>query len=387
MPFTISSRQAATLLIGISAAVLILIFSLLGWTVEWLWLKELGYDTVFWRVNLTKIGLFVATFLPAFLFFWLNVRALIQVAIHPDAGTLTWLINTSPATWENSPWVRAGRILLPTIGALFFAMSVASKWDILLRFQFAMPFGQIDPVFGYDIGFFVFELPFYSALQSTVTAIALVGIGTNAVFCHYLGLFRNWSNVGIDLRTHIFRTLATNGILFLTAWAVGYYLDRYEVLFDSGGTVHGAGYTDSTIVIPALTIMAGASLALISVFVVAIRMNRPQLAILGTASLVTLAFVTLFLVPTGFQYFVVKPNELQLEQPFLKQNIDHTRQAFGIDNVEERFYPAITDLTFNDLTSNQDTLNNIRLWDWRPCFRRSARCRKFAFTTDSTISM
>ena len=366
MPQPFSSRAQFWLAAAITLVAVLVVFSLLGWTVEWLWLTEVGYPEVFWRVNLTKIGLFVGTFVPLYFFFWLNVRAVITVVLHPDSGAFTWFIAAPVSTWNSSAWIRLIRALAPALGAAFFATSAASQWDTAIRFLHAQDFGQIDPVFGLDVGFYVFSLPLYEALQSMIVALGVIGIGANAVLCHYLGLFRKWASLAEDLRAHVVRTISANGILFVAGWGGGYFLDRYRLLYDAKGIVHGPGYTDVAVTIPALGVMAGASIALIAVLVVGIKTKRYQLPALGVVSYFGLAALALAIVPGLFQYFVVKPTELELEESYLRSNIDFTRQAFGIDKVEERDYPAVTELTYADIAANQDTLRNIRLWDWRP---------------------
>jgi uncharacterized membrane protein (UPF0182 family) len=366
MPSWLTTRARFWLMVAATAVVVLLTFSLLGWTVEWLWLSDLGYPQVFWRVNLTKLGLFVGGFLVFFLFFWLNVRALIATMLHEDAGSLNWIISSPVSAWSDSLPMKLVRIGLPTLGAMVFATGLASKWDMVIRFLYGGDFGSDVPTMDVDVGFFVFSLPLYMALQATVVALSLVAIGANVVVCQYLGLWRRWQNLAEDLRYHIFRSLSLNAMLFALTWGAGYYLDRFKLFFDAAGVVHGAGYTDVTVTIPALTIMVGASVALVGVFAAGLKLNRPQLAVLGLGSYVGIGVIALMVVPALFQHFVVKPNELELEEPYLTSNIDFTRKAFGIDKVVERPYPAATDLNYNDIAANQETLRNVRLWDWRP---------------------
>lgn len=190
MPPWLTSRMRFWLAVAITAVAAALAFSLLGWTVEWLWLTDLGYPQVFWRINLVKLGLFVGGFLIFFLFFWLNVRALVDTALHEDAGSLNWIVTSPVSSWSSSLDVRLVRLAAPTVGALIFAFAAAGKWDTVIRFLFAQDFGREEPAFGLDVGFFIFSLPFYNWIQSTVVALSLVGLGMHVVVCQYLGLFR-----------------------------------------------------------------------------------------------------------------------------------------------------------------------------------------------------
>jgi uncharacterized protein len=155
-------------------------------------------------------------------------------------------------------------------------------------------------------------------------------------------------------------------ILFAALWAVGYYLDRFHLLYSTRGTVFGAGYTDVHFVVVGLWVMIGATGILGALVLIEIwgrKLNRIPFWVGGYFLLFILVLV---LLPGIIQRFVVKPNELELETPFLKHNIEFTRKAFQLDLMEERQYPALRDLTFQQIRDNQDTLENIRLWDYRP---------------------
>jgi uncharacterized membrane protein (UPF0182 family) len=130
--------------------------------------------------------------------------------------------------------------------------------------------------------------------------------------------------------------------------------------------VYGAGYTADHVTRIALWIMTGASAALCALFV--LNIFRPQLRLIIAASGIyaALYLIGILLVPTLFQRLIVQPNELALETPYLKNNIEFTRQGYGLDAIQETFYPALSDLTSEVIAKNQDTIQNIRLWDWRP---------------------
>ncbi len=367
MPLSFKGGSGVWFAVAAGLGVLAVFFSLLGWTVEWLWMGELGYRQVFWRIRLTQVGLFFAVFVPAFLYLWLNAIPLVRTC------------SLAEATVPVGPWLRAKRrdptpawaigaavILLPMVVAVLLATSFASTWDEFIRLSFAQSFDRAEPILGRDAGFYVFTLPFLDIVQDKLVVIATLGLGMHLLAYHQVGLLRNWKTVDDELRQRVLRTLAPNAIFFLLAWGWGYYLDRFHLLFESGGAVFGPGYTDVHVVMPVLGIMAGASVALIAVVIVGAFRNSMQWPLLGAGSFVVLVAIALFGVPAVFQQFVVKPNELQLETPYLAHNIEFTRFAFDLNRVEERSYPAVTDLTLDQIRDNGDTLDNIRLWDWRP---------------------
>ena len=152
----------------------------------------------------------------------------------------------------------------------------------------------------------------------------------------------------------------------MAGYGWGYFLDRYELLYSTTGVVYGAGYTDLTVVRLGLWGMLVASVALGVTVIFAYRVKRLQLAAWGTVIYFGLLVIFLLVAPQAVQKFIVEPNELGLETPYLKHEIAFTREAYGINAMEERSYPALSNLTREKVNANQQTLNNIRLWDWRP---------------------
>ena len=358
MPFSLLARTSFWLFLVVAVVALVLVFAFFGWSVQWLWFRELGYLEVFWRIRLTQVGLFATAFVLAGTFFWANGYALARTVLDGRIGIL--------AGWSNPAAVKAALAVVPTIGAFFFAGVFSLAWDEFVRLSFAGEFGRADPILGREIGFYVFTLPFLEAVQDFLVSVIAVGTAPHLVALNQLGVFRDWKIVDEALRRRVLRILGANAVLFLLAWGWGYYLDRFELLYDSDGTVFGPGYADVNVVLPALAVMIGATFAVIGAIVFGVVQGRLQVPLLGGVAYAVLAAASLVVVPGIFEQFVVKPNELDLEEPFLRHNIDLTRLAYGLDRVQEQSYPAFTELTAEAIAANDDTLRNVRLWDWRP---------------------
>jgi uncharacterized membrane protein (UPF0182 family) len=150
------------------------------------------------------------------------------------------------------------------------------------------------------------------------------------------------------------------------SWAWGFYLDRFDLLYSSLGVVYGPGYTAWNITRIDLWVMIAASILLCGMLVVCVF--RPNLRIIAGAggAYVVLYVVGILLLPFLVQKLFVQPNELELETPYLKHNIDFKRKAFNLARIRETKYPALADLTQAQIAENEDTIQNIRLWDWRP---------------------
>ena len=256
---------------------------------------------------------------------------------------------------------------LAAIAALIFAVVFYSQWDTFLRFRYGGPFGLSDPLFGVDVGFYLFHLPFYELLQSSLTALTLITLLAALVFYMGFGLLRfgrsgQMEGQGPKAVPHL-------SILFfvlVASWGWGFYLDHYQLLYSTQGVVFGAGYTADHVTRIAFWIMASASAALCVLLVLNIFRPRLRVINIGAGIYMALYLIGALLTPALFQRFIVQPNELALETPYLKNNIELTRKAYGLDAIQETFYPALSDLTSEVIGRNQDTIQNIRLWDWRP---------------------
>ena len=215
------------------------------------------------------------------------------------------------------------------------------------------------------MGFYLFRLPFYRLLQSSLillTALAIVGV-VSQYACFGLmrfGAARQIETWGVVPHLSI--------LLFILAATLGYgyYLDRYDLLYSTMGVVYGVGYTADHVTRIALGVMIGASAAACALLVLNVFRPRWKAMAIGVGAYVALYVMGIVLVPALFQTFVVQPNELTLETPYLKSHIEFTRKAYNLDAIQETSYPALADLTPEAIANNQGTIQNIRLWDSRP---------------------
>ena len=154
--------------------------------------------------------------------------------------------------------------------------------------------------------------------------------------------------------------------VLVASWGWGFYLDHFELLYSTQGVVYGAGYTADHVTRIAFWIMVGAAAALCALLALNIFRPRFRAMVIGSGIYVGLYVIAVWLAPALFQRFAVQPNELARETPYLKNNIEFTRKAYSLDTIQETSYPALADLTSDVIARNQDTIQNIRLWDYRP---------------------
>lgn len=355
-------------------AILILAVLLSATVVEWLWMGALGFERVFWTILSTQAGLFVVAFLIVFLFLWIDLRLVARAisleALVKSGAERLGRLTDEPAVAEMAQrgrglrWVAAGAALVP---AVIVGLVYAGSWDVLIRFSGGGAFGATDPVYNNDIGFYVFTLPFLQLVETT--AIVVIGLGTLLVVLAYLqsGTIDRDSKGRMRMpRAALVHIMANVGLLAL-ALAFGHYLSRFELLTDTSGAVQGAGYTDVMIRRWALWIAAAAALGLVGLFAwIALANRRPRTAVIGAGAYAAFVMLALAVLPVMVQQFIVEPNEFQLEQPYLRHNITMTREAYGLDALTQRSYDPVASLSMQDIRDNQTTIDNIRIWDWRP---------------------
>ena len=380
MPSIVRMPSTSTL-VAITLSLLVAFAVSLDLAADYLWFAALGYGSVFWLIFGLKFSCFVATLLVTFAYFWVNARRLAAtVDLNAVGSGLARQFarpsgpggGTSPASvltgGRQTPAAAAGCWLafVALFVALIFAFSMAAQWDTLLRYWWAKPYGSVDPVYGRDIGFYLFELPLFTLLQNALASAAfLVTTGLIGVYVYGNGLSADWAR-GVRWPPAVRRHIAPNLALYLAALAWGNYLDRYELLQSTRGVVYGAGFTDVHVVRPTLwlTMALTAAMAAAVLYPPLFASGRRVLALLGGYLLTVLAGLSLL--PWLTQAYYVSPNELEAEGPYLRHNIALTRQAYGLDGIEARFHPVLDGLSPAAIEHSRQTVDNIRLWDWRP---------------------
>jgi len=331
---------------------------------DYLWFQEVKFASVFttmlwYKVALGAVGGLIFAFIV-----YVNVR----LAARSRTGDVLLELEDPlglPSRLVIEPLFR--RFLLP--GALILGilagMHTAGQWETVLRFLNAQPFGAQDPLFGRDIGFYVFRLPLLDTLYGwALAALGIAFLLTVATYVLHRGI--QITPRGPAVVPHARAHLLTLAALILIVKAGGYYLNTYHLLLSPTGIVFGAGYTDITVNLPALRILAVLALACagLCIWQVGRRGMRPVFIAVG--ALLAANVLGLGVLPTAVQRLRVVPNEIVAERPYIEQNIKHTRLAYALDRIKEEEFPAEDTLTVADLRNNDPTVKNIRLWDHRP---------------------
>jgi uncharacterized membrane protein (UPF0182 family) len=334
------------------------------WT-DWLWFDEVRYKSIFTGVLGTRLTLFALFGVGMGVFVALNLYL---------AYRLRPLLR--PHSLEQQTLDRYRLLLTPRIGTwitgfailvgLFAGLSAQGRWEQWMLFSNAQPFGIKDPQFGVDIGFYVFDYPFWRYLLGaafTATVISVLG----ALAVHYLFGGVRLQGAGDRMTAAARAHLTALVALFVLLKAVAYYLDRRGLLLghNDSADVSGAGYTDINALLPAKEILAWISVVVaIAILVFANAWMRSLLWPGVAIGLLVISAVAIGgIYPSAVQAFTVTPSPLSKEPKYIQRSIDATRQAYGLSGVKTSTYTAAVTSPPPDLAADKGTVPNIRLLD------------------------
>ena len=322
------------------------------------WYEALGRTSILTTRLWSQVGLFIVGFLafavPALASIWVARRIAPQVPIRrigqfevPDASrAITWgLVGV------------AGLLSLVSAGAW------SGSWQTILLFTNGGDFGSTDPNFGRDIGFYVFDLPFWRFLQGWAS-ISLIAILLLSLGAYAAGALRWQFRLTAPVRAH----LSILGALLLVTIAAGYQLDIPELSYSTSGyeSIQAATYTDMNAQLPAYQILTFVALAAAALLLLNIWFRTLWALALAGGAWFVLSILVGGLYPAFVQNFQVNPNELNVERPYIAAHIGSTRTAFDLDSIELRDFTGEQDLSESVFAEDAPTIDNLRLWDYRP---------------------
>jgi uncharacterized protein len=361
-PAPTASRRVSPLSIalGILGAIVFALFSAAGIYTDWLWFDALGYEVVF----VTEIVAQLAAFLVGFTI----MAIIVSVGL-----TLAW--RTRPIYLkmpDESPFAAYQQLLeslrkvvmfgTPAVLGLFGGLVTSREWQTAALWLNGGDFGTTDAHFGLDAGFFVFDLPFYVFIAGYLSgAVLLAALINGAVHLIYGGIRITGRDVKVSKPARI--QLAIFVALYLAIQGVSLWLDQYATAVTAGSLFTGVNYTDANAVIPGLQILALISIAVAAAFLVTAFIGQWRISIIATALMVVSSLVLGGLYPWIVQTFQVVPNERTLEAPFLQRNIEATRAAYDLENVEVVEYDATVVAEPGALRNDARTTASIRILD------------------------
>lgn len=343
---------------------------------DWLWFKDLGYTQLFWTPILSKLlfqavnGTILFIFIAGTL---LSIRHAIITFVNERLRKRMRLVQDMNRPILSLSQRKVTIWLLLISAVVSFGVSFVAGftgWLDILSFVHATSFGQLDPIFGKDLAFYFFQLPFLKTLFNAFFAPLFLLTFFTTIFYIVTGVLRFrskklWQTGAVSLGSARKHLAFLIGILFALK-AFGYYLDIYQLLYSVHGHIVGAGYTDLMATLPALKILMVISVLGSILAFISLVSAESRLLTLPVVGIFVIGFVINGIFPALLQSFVVLPNELIKEQPYIQHEIALTRFGYGLDKITEIDYPGNTPITLDALKADQSTLNNVRLNDTRP---------------------
>ena len=240
-------------------------------------------------------------------------------------------------------------------------LRLAEGWQTALTWLNATPFGKTDPIFGWDISFFVFTLPFLELVVSFLLHLVILSLVVSIVASYLYGGLQvvPRPHATVPVRRHLGILAAVASVII----GVQYWIGRYSLLTQSGDNIDGAMYADVNATLPAHSILAAISIAVAALFLVAAFRGTWRLPTIGVVVTVVAALVIGGAYPALIEQFRVRPNARSLNAPYIQHNIDATLEAYGLDDLDYQTYDATTSAQPGQLREDSESTSQIRLLD------------------------
>jgi len=357
------------IIIGIIFLVVIIVGAIASIYIDLIWFKSVQYAAVFWKILLTK-GVVMLFFAAAFfilsfinLSFARRFAPEFQVEISQDEFERPeiQLYKSLQNIQINKKFV----LWFSLIIALFMGFSESSSWEKILTYLNRSSFGITDPIFNKDIGFYMFSLPFWEFVRNWLSfALTIITVVVAAIYIIKKAVKYEYKKLIIETPVKVHLSLLIGLILILKSWQ--YWLDAFKILYSTRGVIFGAGYTEIHANLFALRVLMVVALICAALFFATARKENWKLPLLGLAVLIGVSIVLGGIYPEIMQRAIVLPNESTKETPYILNNIEATRLAYGLDKIREEEFPVKEEISLEDIEKNAETIGNIRLWDWRP---------------------
>ena len=358
------------ILLAVAAVLVFGVGTVLSYYVEALWFESLGVADVFWTSLRLQGQTFTFFAVATFLILYGAFLALKPPRLGELAG-LPILINGQPIKLPVEPVIRLVALGGSFVIAAATGAAMMSDWNVLALYwqagsEAVLRAGQAiaDPIFGRPLPFYLFTLPAWQLITGWLMTLAVI-VGAMAAFFVMITGGTRMLGGRRDSSDPAWRGLSIAFAFVMFMLAARVYLGRFEQLFEDHTIFAGVTYTEAHVTLTGMLVVSialavGGLLALVNA-VSAPRVRWLVLAVAPAAACYIITGIASWYVTS----FIVKPNELVREAPFISHNIEMTRKAFGLDRVEQHAFPADIGVEAVDAAHNQDTLQNIRLWDWR----------------------
>jgi uncharacterized membrane protein (UPF0182 family) len=361
-------RIGLWVLIAAAAAILFGGGTALSYYVDALWFGSLGYADVFWKTVNVQVAVFTTFAAITFLVLYGSFVILKPARLGELTG-VPILINGQPIKLPVEPVLRLIALAASAVIAVITGAGMMAEWTTLALYWSSGPITStiVDPIFGRPLPFYLFTLPAWELVSGWLLTIAVFVSAVAGFFVVISGGTKLLARGRAQDGAGAWRGLSVGFAAVLLMLAARVYLGRFAQLFDDrGGAIFsGVAYTDAHITLTGMLVVAGA-LVVGAAMALVNAVSAPRLRWLIAAVVpAAVCYGVVTIVSWYVSSFIVKPNELVRETPYIAHNIDFTRQAYALNRIEQQAFPADVGLDAVDPARNQATLQNIRLWDWR----------------------
>ena len=360
-------RRGRLVVLAVLAVLVLGAGTALSYYVDALWFGSLGYSEVFWKTLNLQAAVFTGFAAITFLILYGSFLALKPAHLADFTGGGTIIIGGQPVKLPVEPVLRLIALGVSLAIAAATGAGMMAEWPTLALYWYApgATGTLVDPIFGRPLNFYLFTLPAWQLIAGWLTTLAVIACAVAGAFILITGGTRMLGGRRGGELGSPWRGLSIASACLLLMLALQVYLGRFGRLFDDHTIFAGVTYTDAHVTLTGMLVVA-AALVVGAVIAAVNAVTAPRVRWLVAAivpAAVCYAGVGVF----GWYVnsFIVKPNELVRERPYIAHNIELTRQAYGLNRISQRAFPAETSVEAADAANNQATLQNIRLWDWR----------------------
>ncbi|MDR1043234.1 MAG: UPF0182 family protein, partial [Clostridiales Family XIII bacterium] len=398
-------KRALLIIIMVVVIAIIALVALSGFITDYLWFNDLSYSDVFLKQLFTELKIGVPTFIVITFLGIIYLRAIRR--------GYKKRVSIAEETMGDKGQKRVGNVIAALASLIVTYVATTGLWFKSLQYMNAEPFSFKDPIFGNDISFYLFKLPFIKELNTTIIVAIVIFALITFIYYFFLltvlkpklidgepveeettkkqqgpGMQEFMRAFGIDIDTgsggnfgagprqqssagmrdlvHIAsKQITAIGVLFFVMLGVYFFLAQFDLLYSTNGVVFGAGYTDIHITLWMYRAVIALSLVAAVMFGVGIKRRRVKTVIIVPIVMIGVGIVG-GIVGLVVQNLVVSPNEINMENQYLANNIKYTQMAYDLSDVTINQFPAQNDLTSEEVKANMDTIKNIRINDYDP---------------------
>lgn len=364
-------RKSLTVLIVLIGIIIATLSSIVEFTINYKWFSEVGYTQIFLKELTTKANVGIPTFIVLTIVLFVYFKALKRVYNRKMLE-----VESKNVSKKFNKWILLGSMVLSGLLSLLITNNL---WYKILEFTNYTAFNIKDPIFKKDMSFYIFKLPLLEEIYSVgVTVLFIIGLVTLSFFVIMFSMkgqqrvIEDLKNRNIDFKNVYkeFVTLASKQIgiiasVFFLLLGFSFVLKTYTLLYSPRGVAYGASYTDLKVTLLVYKISVVLSISSAILTAIAGFRKKIKLALIGPGLLVAVSILG-NIAALGIEAFIVSPNQLTKEEPYILDNIKYTQKAYGLDKIEEKSFPVEQNITAESLKNNEITINNIPINDLSP---------------------